>query len=160
MEEPPEILRFGAELKDQVDLIHGVTESQLGLLQEIRDVIRERANLEKDYSTKLLALTKKAQEKKAKRMLGVVLGQEPSKQYTDDTIRTSTLDVALQAFLTSWEETANLHSTFASELGNVVVEDLRRLERKKEETNRMVRFLCLWRINERSPAWLGFEWRW
>ncbi|KAG8867945.1 hypothetical protein FRC20_004488 [Serendipita sp. 405] len=118
MEEPPEILRFGAELKDQVDLIHGVTESQLGLLQEIRDVIRERANLEKDYSTKLLALTKKAQEKKAKRMLGVVLGQEPSKQYTDDTIRTSTLDVALQAFLTSWEETANLHSTFASELGN------------------------------------------
>ncbi|KAG8831561.1 hypothetical protein FRC17_002945 [Serendipita sp. 399] len=140
MADAPEILRFGAELKDQVDLIHGVTESQLGLLQEIRDVIRERANLERDYSTKLLALTKKAQEKKAKRMLGVVLGQEPSKTYTDDTIRSSTLDVALQAFLTSWEETANLHSTFASELGNSVVEDLRRLERKKEETNRAERF--------------------
>ncbi|PVG02179.1 hypothetical protein CPB86DRAFT_751530 [Serendipita vermifera] len=133
MADTVEILRFGAELKDQVDLIAGVSDAQLGLLAEL---IRERANLERDYSAKLLALTKKAQEKKVKRMQGVVLGDEPAKVYTDDTIRSSTLDVAYTQFLTSWEESAGLHATYAAELGNAVAEDLRRLEKRKEETKR------------------------
>jgi formin-binding protein 1 len=100
--------------------------------------MHERASLEKDYSSKLLALTKKAQAKKAKRMLGVVLGEDPAKTYTDDTIRSNTLDAAYTQFLTSWEESAILHSTYSQELGNGIVEELRKLEKKKEETNRIV----------------------
>ena len=100
--------------------------------------MRERANIEKDYATKLLALAKKGAEKKSKRMLGVVLGDEPAKTYTEDTIKSSTLNGAYTVFLTSWEESANLHATFASELGNAVAEDLRRLEKRKEETKRLV----------------------
>jgi formin-binding protein 1 len=102
--------------------------------------------LEKDYSSKLLALTKKAQAKKAKRMLGVVLGGDPAKTYTDDTIRSSTLYAAYLQFLTSWEESATLHSIYAQELGNGIVEELRKLEKKKEETNRIVS------VNLRSDA--------
>jgi hypothetical protein len=71
-------------------------------------------------------------------MQGVVLGDEPAKVYTDDTIRSSTLDVAYTQFLASWEESAGLHSTYAAELGNAVAEDLRRLEKRKEETKRGV----------------------
>lgn len=150
MAEAVEILRYGSELKDQVDVIQGVTDHQLGLVQEIRDLVRERANLEKDYATKLLALTKKAQEKKSKRMLGVVLGDEPAKTYTEDTIKSSTLDGAYTVLLASWEESASLHATFASELGNAVAEDLRRLERRKEETKRLQSAFYAKLISERD----------
>jgi hypothetical protein len=94
--------------------------------------------LEKDYSVKLLALTRKAQEKKTKRMMGVVLGEEPAKTYTEDTVKSSTLDAAYTQFLTSWEESAALHSTYSGELGLGIAEELRKLEKKKEETKKMV----------------------
>jgi hypothetical protein len=114
-------------------------------MSKIRELVRERANLEKEYSSKLLALTKKAQERKAKRMQSVVLGEEPAKVYTDDTVRSSTLDAAYTIFLASWEESATLHSTYAGELGNGIAEELRRLFTNKEDTKRAVSIhrLCL-----------------
>lgn len=71
-------------------------------------------------------------------MQGVVLGEEPAKTYTEDTVRASTLDIAYTQFLHAWEESATLHATYAGELGNGIAEELRRLFTKKEDTKRNV----------------------
>ncbi|KIJ42344.1 hypothetical protein M422DRAFT_254414, partial [Sphaerobolus stellatus SS14] len=64
----PPTLYYGSELPDNVDKISGLSETQLGLLSDVREVFRERVALERDYATKLQALAKKAQDKKSKRI--------------------------------------------------------------------------------------------
>jgi len=74
-------------------------------------------------------------------MQGVILGDDPAKTFTDDTLRSSTLDAAYTQLLTGWEESATFHSSYSQELGNGIAEELRKLEKKKEETNRIVSVL-------------------
>ena len=54
---------------------------------QVRELIRDRAALEREYASKLQALTKKATEKKTKRMPAVILGSDPSKVWTEDTVK-------------------------------------------------------------------------
>jgi len=54
---------------------------------QVRELIRDRAALEKEYASKLQTLTKKASEKRVKRMPAVIFGNEPSKVWTDDTVK-------------------------------------------------------------------------
>ena len=49
--------------------------------------MRERSTLEKEYATKLLALAKKAGEKRARRINSVALGAEPAVAWNDDTLK-------------------------------------------------------------------------
>jgi hypothetical protein len=49
-------------------------------------VYRERAVLERDYATKLLALAQKAIEKKNKKMAPAVVGDEPYKAWNEETL--------------------------------------------------------------------------
>ena len=55
-------------------------------LTQIRELYRERATIERDYAAKLMALAQKAVEKKNKKMALAVVGDEPSKQWNDDTL--------------------------------------------------------------------------
>jgi hypothetical protein len=57
------------------------------IVLQVRELIRDRAALEKEYASKLQALTKKASEKRAKRMPAVILGSDPSKAWTEDTVK-------------------------------------------------------------------------
>lgn len=54
---------------------------------QVRDLHRERAALERDYATKMQLLVKKAAEKKAKKMPALVVGNEPTKAWDENTIR-------------------------------------------------------------------------
>ena len=54
---------------------------------KIREIYKDRVALEKEYATKLAALSKKAADRKAKRIASLVVGDEPSKAWNDDTIR-------------------------------------------------------------------------
>jgi hypothetical protein len=54
---------------------------------QIRELIKDRAALEKEYASKLQAITKKATEKRVKRMPLVIFGNEPSKVWTEDTVK-------------------------------------------------------------------------
>lgn len=57
------------------------------IVLQVRELIRDRAALEREYASKLQALTKKATEKRAKRMPAVILSHEPSKVWTEDTVK-------------------------------------------------------------------------
>jgi len=51
----------------------------------------------------------------------------------------STLDTAYRQLLTSFEETAQAHITFADNLINEVANELKALEKRKEDTKKIVR---------------------
>lgn len=51
----------------------------------------------------------------------------------------STLDTAYRQVLTSFEETAQAHITFADNLINEVANELKTLEKRKEDTKKIVR---------------------
>ena len=50
-------------------------------------MFKERAALEKEYSTKMSALAKRAADKKTKRINSLVVGDDPSVAWGEDTIR-------------------------------------------------------------------------
>ena len=54
---------------------------------QIRDIYKERAALEKEYSTKMSALAKRAVDRKSKRMSTLVVGDDPSVAWGEDILR-------------------------------------------------------------------------
>ncbi|KAI0693453.1 hypothetical protein C8T65DRAFT_668088 [Cerioporus squamosus] len=124
---------YGQHLPDQVERIASVTDAQLELLEDVRDLYRERAALEREYATKLQLLVKKAAEKKAKKMPALVVGNEPTKAWDEDTIRKSTLDNAYSQLLSSMSDTAQDHINLADTLNGQVIESLKATERRHEE---------------------------
>ena len=53
----------------------------------MRDLHTQRAALEREYAAKLQLLVRKAAEKKAKKMPAVVIGNEPTKAWDENTIK-------------------------------------------------------------------------
>ncbi|KAI0712543.1 hypothetical protein C8Q76DRAFT_735094 [Earliella scabrosa] len=127
---------YGQHLPDQVERIASLTDAQLELLEDIRDLHRERAALEREYATKLQLLVKKAAEKKARKMPALVVGSEPTKAWDENTIRQSTLDRAYTQLLASMNDTAQDHVNLADALTSQVVEPLKATERKHEDTKK------------------------
>jgi hypothetical protein len=52
----------------------------------LRDALRERANLERDYATKLQALAKKSADKQSKRIAMLVIGDNPTRVWDAQTL--------------------------------------------------------------------------
>ncbi|KAB5596551.1 Protein BZZ1 [Ceratobasidium theobromae] len=129
-------LSFGKELPDQVPGINATLTHQITLLVDVRELIKERVALEKEYALRLGAIAKKAEEKRARHMPPVVLGDECSKAWTETDVRSSTLDKAYTALLSSYENTASDHDSFASALSADVADPLKVLERFKDESRR------------------------
>ncbi|KAF8588584.1 hypothetical protein K439DRAFT_1613424 [Ramaria rubella] len=129
-------LAFGTELPDKVDKISSISDVQLDLLSDLRDLFRERVALEREYATKLQTLAKKAGEKKAKRMSKLVLGDDPTVVWTEETVKMSTFDNAYSKLLSSLENGAHDHMLLADSLSSQVLEDLKKLDRKNEEAKK------------------------
>jgi hypothetical protein len=63
------VIGFGCEIPDQ-----------------IRELYRERAAVERDYAARLLALAQKAVDKKNKKMPLAVVGDDPAKAWNAETL--------------------------------------------------------------------------
>ena len=135
------------------------------LLAQIRELYRERATIERDYAAKLMALAQKAVEKKNKKMALAVVGDEPSKQWNDDTlvqrcgsifslnaphlIWGSTLENAYSKIIASFVNSQQEHLNLADALNVQIVGVLTSLARKNEshrkkascESSFLLRFL-------------------
>jgi hypothetical protein len=154
--------------QDQVDAIAGVSTNQIKLLADvrlqrhnswlpshkdftqIRELLKERAALEKDYATKLQGLARKGHERRAKLMPSLVVGESPVKAWSDETLkrrwcdfwllfhvpiesRPSTVDKAYTQLLTSFEQIAQDHHNLAASLTSKIAEELKGLEQRNEE---------------------------
>ena len=55
-------------------------------MRQVRELYRDRAALEKEYATKLQVLAKKAVDKKARKMAAAVVGDDPTKAWSEETL--------------------------------------------------------------------------
>ncbi|KAG8748620.1 hypothetical protein FRC10_000011 [Ceratobasidium sp. 414] len=129
-------LSYGKELPDQVPGLNAALTHQITLLVDVRELIKERVALEREYAAKISAMAKRAEEKRARHMTPAVLGEECSKAWTDADVRGSTLDKAFTALITSYENTASDHDSLASALSADVGDQLKLLERSKDESRK------------------------
>jgi hypothetical protein len=79
-----------------------------------------------------MALAQKAVEKKNKKMALAVVGNEPSKQWNDDTLVESTLENAYSKIIASLVNSQQEHLSLADALNVQVVGVLTSLARKNE----------------------------
>ncbi|KAG6889811.1 hypothetical protein C0992_003926 [Termitomyces sp. T32_za158] len=100
------------------------------------DPFHNYAALEREYAVKLQTLSKKASEKKYKMETALAVGEHPTKAWDSNTLMQNTLLFAFTELLNSMTNTAQDRLNLADVLTSQVVEVLRGLERKSEETNK------------------------
>ncbi|KAJ6621842.1 hypothetical protein B0H10DRAFT_2162903 [Mycena sp. CBHHK59/15] len=144
---------YGQALPDQVDRISSVFDAHLHLLTEVRELYRDRAALEREYATKLQVLTKRATEKRTKVAAAFVVGEEPTKAWSEDTLRQSTLNAAYNEIISSMVNTAQDHVNIADALTTQVVDVLKAVERKKEELKKKEMTFFQKLLTERDRAY-------
>ncbi|SJL07594.1 related to BZZ1-Myo3/5p-Bee1p-Vrp1p actin assembly complex component [Armillaria ostoyae] len=128
--------RYGTTLPDQVERIATLFDSHLEVISDVRDLYRDRVALEREYATKLQALTKKAADKKSKMESSFVVGDDPTKAWDERTLKQSTLNTAYDGIIQSMMNTAEDHVNVAEVLTSQVVDVLKALGRKNEETKK------------------------
>ncbi|KAF8817208.1 hypothetical protein BYT27DRAFT_7205072 [Phlegmacium glaucopus] len=127
---------YGQALPDQVERITNFVDSHLELIGDTREIYTARVALEREYAGKLQSLARKFSEKKAKMEASFVVGNEPNKSWDSTVLRQSTLNVAYDQIITSIVDSAQDHINLADELNLQVVEVLKGVERKSEETKK------------------------
>ncbi|THH20534.1 hypothetical protein EW146_g844 [Bondarzewia mesenterica] len=132
---------YGDSLPDQVDLVARLSDAQLTLLGDIREIYSDRAALEREHATKLQALAKKALDKKLKKVAAAVVGDEPTKDWNEDTISQSTLDNMYNKVIGSMTNAAQDHINLSDAFTSQVVDVLKTLERKTEDNGKKASIL-------------------
>ncbi|KAI0084817.1 hypothetical protein BDY19DRAFT_1043519 [Irpex rosettiformis] len=127
---------FGQALPNQVDRIVALSDAQLELLADVRDLFRDRIALEREYATKLQTLARKAVDKKNKKIGALIVGLDSVKPADESTIKQSTLDKAYSQLISSFAETAQDHVHLADELQLRVAEVLKATEKRHEEARK------------------------
>ncbi|KAL0581179.1 Protein BZZ1 [Marasmius crinis-equi] len=121
---------------DQVELISANFDAHLELVNEVRELYKDRVALEREYATKLQALAKKAAERKSKLELRLVLGSEPTKAWTEASLKQNTLNAAYGEMVESMLNTSQDHINVADALTTQVVEVLKVVERRNEDAQK------------------------
>uniref|UniRef100_A0A0W0G7Q7 Uncharacterized protein n=1 Tax=Moniliophthora roreri TaxID=221103 RepID=A0A0W0G7Q7_MONRR len=129
---------YGQTLPDQVEQIAANFEVHIELISEVkvRDIYKERVTLEREFAAKLQVLARKAAEKKSKIETGFVLGNDPTKTWNESTLRQSTLNTAYDDMINSMINTAQDHLNVADVLTTQVIDVLKAVERRNEETQK------------------------
>ncbi|EIW81337.1 hypothetical protein CONPUDRAFT_82321 [Coniophora puteana RWD-64-598 SS2] len=124
---------YGKNLPDQVDQIASALDAHIGLLEDVRELYRDRATLEREYASKLQTLVRKADERRAKREVTIVGGIHPAKPITDGDVKQSTILQAYTQVTASMASTAQDHIKLAENLVQKVTEPLRLVEKRNVE---------------------------
>ncbi|THH08450.1 hypothetical protein EW145_g2696 [Phellinidium pouzarii] len=128
-----ELKSYGKALPDQVDRIALLADAHIGLLSDVREIYKDRAALEKEYAGKLSILAKKAADRKSKSIASLVVGDDASTAWGEDTIQRSTLDKAYGQLISSLENSAQDHSLLSDVLITQVADATKTLEKKHTE---------------------------
>ncbi|KAK4694634.1 hypothetical protein P7C71_g2980, partial [Lecanoromycetidae sp. Uapishka_2] len=118
--------RFGAELKDGFKPVNAWVSNGVTWLDDIQQFYRERAAIEKEYSTKLKGLANKNFEKKAKRASSLSVGDTP-------TLTPGASMTTWTTLLSVLESRAAEHDRYSSELILQVADPLKNLATRYEE---------------------------
>ncbi|KAI5967289.1 bzz1 [Candida margitis] len=128
-------LSVGNELKDSYKVTSTWIKNGINFLSDVDEFYRERAVIEKEYSTKLKELTKRFFEKKAKISSNLSVGDEP--QITPGSLESASL-VLWNDVLTQTEAIADEKANFSRELQMKIGENLVSLKGKCERIERQI----------------------
>ncbi|CAI7610007.1 unnamed protein product [Penicillium pancosmium] len=122
--------QFGTELKDNFKPVNAWVSNGISWLEEIQQFYRERSAIEKEYSAKLSALSKKYYDRKSKKISPLSVGDTP-------TLTPGSLE---SASLTTWTHQLNAveahaaeRDKFATDLVAQVAEPLKHAAAQYEE---------------------------
>jgi len=124
-------MSFGSELQD-IQAVNSYLINDLAFVQEFRDIVKERINIEKDYIHKLENLQKRCAQKNEKR--GLTLSVGSVKLPNGDTVipNNSTFQKSYDKFLKKFEEIIKDRNDYVEKL-NTLSENIKTSGIKKEE---------------------------
>ncbi|KAL9103541.1 MAG: hypothetical protein Q9163_001419 [Psora crenata] len=122
--------RFGVELYDGFKIVNAWVSNGIAWLEDQQSFYRERAAIEKEYSSKLSALAKKYFEKKAKKSTSLSVGDSPS--VTPGSLESASL-TTWTTQLSTLEARAAEHDQYSAELQLQIADPLRNLAIRYEE---------------------------
>ncbi|KAI5953164.1 BZZ1 [Candida jiufengensis] len=142
-----EQLSIGNELKDSYKATSTWINNGINFLSDIDQFYRERALIEKEYSTKLKALVKNYYEKKAKVSSNLSVGDEP--QITPGSLESASL-VLWTDVLTQTEAIAEEKSNFSHELTMKIGDNLVSLRSKCERIEKQISSINDYLVSEKK----------
>ncbi|KAJ5540245.1 hypothetical protein N7513_008577 [Penicillium frequentans] len=125
--------QFGAELKDSFKPVNAWVSNGITWLEEIQQFYRERSAIEKEYAAKLSALCKKYQDRKAKKISPLSVGDTPT--MTPGSLESASL-TTWSAQLTTVEAHAAERDKFGTELVTHIAEPLKQAATQYEEVRK------------------------
>ncbi|KAG5418162.1 BZZ1 [Candida metapsilosis] len=140
-------LSIGNDLKDSYKVTSTWIKNGINFLSDIDEFYRERAVIEKEYSTKLKELTKRFFEKKAKVSSNLSVGDEP--QITPGSLESASL-VLWNDVLTQTEAIADEKANFSRELQMKIGDNFVSLRGKCERIERQVAQINEYLVNEKK----------
>ncbi|KAF0420928.1 FCH-domain-containing protein [Gigaspora margarita] len=133
-------MSFGSELKDQITSVSQFVQNGIQFLNEFRDFVKERAQIEKEYAGKIDALAKKYSTKKDKKAVSMSVGEVANtlseKDFNDAKSEPSTFLNAWTSILEETENIAKERFKFSESLSTIVMERVKTVAVKKEETRK------------------------
>ncbi|GEQ70690.1 hypothetical protein JCM33374_g4369 [Metschnikowia sp. JCM 33374] len=142
-----EELSIGNELKDSYKTTEKWITNGINWLDDLEGFYRERALLEKEYSTKLQDLCKKHFEKKAKSSSGLSVGDEP--QITPGSLESASV-VLWNEVLSQTEAIARERDNFGTEIQVKICDNLHKLQVKSNKIARHVSAINDFLTSEKS----------
>ncbi|KAL9938707.1 hypothetical protein V8E36_002426 [Tilletia maclaganii] len=146
-------MSFRSALPDQFAQIAAAVGANIAVAQDLATIfLSERSALEREYAQKLQALVKKARAARDKRLAESIAGPDPSKGWSPDVVRRSTLHTFLNTLFTSTERIAQHHNQAADSLTTLSTE-LSTSSRRKEENRKRQSAYATQLIAERDEVY-------
>lgn len=108
--------------QDQFAVITTSVSAHIGLAHDAAAYLAERAALEREYASKLQALTRKLGERRQKRMQDCTVGNDPSKAWSIEVANRSTLQRYVASLVSTSESAAGDHAGLGDALDKVGAE--------------------------------------
>ncbi|CAG8515065.1 8350_t:CDS:10 [Acaulospora morrowiae] len=130
-------MSFGSELRDQVATVNQFVSNGIQFLNEVRDFVKERAQIEKEYASKIDALAKKHLSKRDKKEVTMSVGEIANtlseKEFYSAKSEPSTFIKAWTAILVETENLAKERNKFSESVLTGVTEQVKTVASKKED---------------------------
>ncbi|KAI5850302.1 hypothetical protein DFP73DRAFT_227368 [Morchella snyderi] len=143
-------VNFGEELKDAFKPVYAWTANGIEFLDDAQAFYRERAALEKDYATKMSALTKKFLDRKAKKASILSVGDTP--QMTPGSLESASV-TTWSTILTSHDSLAKEHDNLSNALITQISDPLKAIATRYEEYRKLYNTLNMKVMADRDSVY-------
>ena len=126
-------ISFSEELQDAVVALDRAITAQLQFLDDTAQFFIARAQLHKEQSKGLRSIVKRAQERRSAHLPALVVGENPTRAFSEELAQRHSLDRAWSVLLAETDEEAQDQGNMANAVEQEIAEALQAAERKKND---------------------------